>query len=137
MKKKWSRHWGSSKQPRKQRKFVYNAPLHVRQRLVSATLDKKLRKEFGRRSMSVRKGDEVAVMRGKYAGKSGKIIRVDLKKLKIYAENIKMKKPSGAEVDAALDASNVRLIKLNMEDVKRRKFLEKKKLHIGAEKVKK
>ncbi len=126
MKKKWSRHWKSSRQPRKQRKFVYNAPLHARQKLVSATLDKKLRKEFGKRSMGVRRGDEVLVMRGKYAGKIGKVVRVDLKKLRIYVENVKAKKPSGAEVDAALDASNVKIVKLNMEDKKRRLFMEKK-----------
>ena len=31
-----------SKQPRKQRKFLYNAPLHVRRKIMSAHLSKEL-----------------------------------------------------------------------------------------------
>ena len=126
MRKKWSRYWIASKQPRKQRKYRYQAPLHARQRLVSSMLDKKLRKEFNKRSLPIRRGDEVIIMSGSFKGKTGKIARVDLKKLKIFIEGIKRKKVSGQEVDAAIDPSYVKITKLEMDDKKRRKFLARR-----------
>lgn len=128
MRKKFSRKWIKSKQPRKQRKYRYNAPLHVRQKLVSAILDKKLREEFKKRSMPLRKGDEVLIMRGKFKKKSGKISRVDLKRLKIFVENIKRKKVSGQEVEIVIDPSNVKIIKLNLDDKMRKRILMRKEV---------
>ncbi|MCD6381372.1 MAG: 50S ribosomal protein L24, partial [Candidatus Aenigmarchaeota archaeon] len=68
MEKKFSKKWVSSKEPRKQRKYRYNAPLHIRQKLVSAHLTKELRNELGIRSLPVRKNDRVKIMRGKFKG---------------------------------------------------------------------
>ena len=126
--KPFSPHWNSSKQPRKQRKFRYNAPLHIRQKLVSAHLDKPLRNEYKVRSMSVRKGDEVVVLRGQYRKRKGVVARVNLKEMKIFIDGLKRKKVSGQEVDVALDASNIMITKLNLDDKKRRKFIERKKV---------
>jgi len=136
MKKKWSSNWNSSKQPRKQRKFRYNAPLHVRQSLVAATLDKKLRKEFGKRSLSVRRGDEVLVMRGSFKGKIGKVSSVDLRESKVYIETVKRKKVSGQEIEVPVDPSNLKIVRLYMEDKKRRKFFERKKTKVEKKKEK-
>ena len=80
MKSKFSITWRHSKQPRKQRKYLRNAPLHIRQKLIHANLSKELREETGKRSLPVRKGDEMKVLRGKFKGQTGKVIRVDLKK---------------------------------------------------------
>src|SRR3989338_824610 len=126
MKKEFSIKWISSRQPRKQRKYRYNAPMHVRQRLVSAHLEKTLRKEYNKRTLTVRKGDEVKIMRGQFRGTRGKISKVDMKRLKVYVENAKMKKVSGQEVEAPIDPSNVMITKLNFDDKKRRKFLARK-----------
>ena len=63
MKAKFSKKWKSSKQPRKQRKYRAEAPLHVKHKLVSANLSKELRKKYGRRSFPLRKGDTVLVKR--------------------------------------------------------------------------
>ncbi|MBI4174950.1 MAG: 50S ribosomal protein L24 [Candidatus Aenigmarchaeota archaeon] len=125
--KEFSIKWKSSTQPRKQRKYRYNAPTHVRRALVSAHLEKSLRKEYGKRSLPVRKGDEVRVMTGEFRGVRGKVSRVDLKSLKIYVENAKVKKVSGQEVEAPIDPSNVMITKLEFEDKKRRKFIARKK----------
>ncbi len=92
MKQKWSKNWVSSVQPRKQRKYRYNAPLHVRQKLVSSHLSETLKKRYNKRSMPVRKGDEVMVVRGMFRGKRGVVDRVDLSKLKVYVDEIKVKK---------------------------------------------
>ncbi len=131
MKTQFSRSWISSKQPRKQRKYRYNAPLHIRQKLVSAHLDKALKKLYKKRALSVREGDEVVVVRGAFRKQHGKIIRVDLKKLKIYVDNVKRKKVSGQEVEVSIDPSNVIITKLNMDDKKRQKFLRRKDIKIS------
>lgn len=113
-------------QPRKQRKYRHNAPLHVRHRLISAHLDKALRKEYKKRSLPLRKGDEVKIMRGRFSGVRGKITRVDLKRLKAYVDSAKVKKVSGQEVEAALEPSNLLITKPDLEDKKRRKFMARK-----------
>jgi len=123
----FSRSWISSKQPRKQRKYRYNAPLHIRQKLVSAHLNKSLRNEYKTRSMSVRKGDEVVVVSGKYKKRKGTVARVDLKEMKIFLDGIKRKKISGQEVDVPIEPSNIMITKLNLDDKRRRKFIERKK----------
>ena len=43
-----------SKQPRKQRKALYNAPAHARVKHLSSTLSKDLRADLGKRSLPVR-----------------------------------------------------------------------------------
>lgn len=133
MKKKFSVRWKSSKQPRKQRKYRYNAPMHVRQKFVAAHLSRELRKEFGKRSLGVRKGDEVVVLTGKHKDKKGKVSKVDLKKIKIFIENVKASKVSGQEVETPLDPSNVVITKLNLDDSKRKEILEKSRKSIQQE----
>lgn len=122
--KKWSRKWKSSKQPRKQRKYRKNAPLHIRHKLVSVHLSKELQKKYKRRSFPVRKGDEVEIMRGNYKKKTGKVSRVDLKKMKVYIEGITRKKVAGTEVQVPFHPSNLRIISL-FEDKKRLKALNR------------
>ena len=126
MRKKFSRHWVKSRQKRKQRKYRHNAPLHLRQKLVSAHVEKALKKSYGKRSLPVRKGDEVMVLRGEFRKKKGNVTRVDLKKLKIYIENVKKKKVSGQETEVAMDPSNVMITKLNLDDRMRKKSLQRR-----------
>jgi large subunit ribosomal protein L24 len=124
--KEFSINWNKSVQARKQRKYRYNAPTHIRHKLVSAHLDKALRKELKKRSLPVRKGDEIKVLVGDHRGKSGKVARVDLKRLKVFVEEIKTRKVSGQEVQVALEPSNLVITKLNLDDKKRKKFLTRK-----------
>ena len=69
MKKKFSREWIRSKQPRKQRKYNYNAPLHIKGKFMAAHLSKDLMKKYNRRSIRVRKGDKVILLRGQFKKK--------------------------------------------------------------------
>ncbi|MBI5347443.1 MAG: 50S ribosomal protein L24 [Candidatus Aenigmarchaeota archaeon] len=116
----------SSRQPRKQRKYRYNAPQHRRRKMISASLDKSLRKSYGR-SVPVRKGDDVKIMRGEFRGKTGKVSRTDTKKMKIYIENIKVKKANQQEVPAPIDPSNVMIMKLNLDDKMRKKAVSRRR----------
>lgn len=114
-----------SKQPRKQRKAIYEAPLHKRQKLMAAHLSKELREKFGKRSIPVRKGDEVKVMRGDFKGKKGKVVKVDLKKLRVYVDSVTRKKSTGEEVKVPLHPSNLMIINADMSDKKRVKIIER------------
>lgn len=126
MKKLFSTRWKSSKQPRKQRKYRYNAPLHIRQKLVSSHLSPDLRKLYTRRALPLRRGDEVLVVRGEHKGRKGKVGRINLKTLKVFVENIKRKKANGQEVYIPLDPSNLMIINTNMDDKKRLKIVRRK-----------
>jgi len=115
-----------SKKPRKQRKFLYQAPLHLRRKMLAAHLSKELREKYKTRSLPVRKGDEVEVMRGEYKGRKGKIIRVDTKKYKVYVEGITRKRTDGTERLVPIHPSNLKIINLNLEDKRRVKILERR-----------
>ncbi len=131
MKKKFSKHWKSSKQPRKQRKYAANAPLHLKRKLLSVNLSKELRKKHGKRNIPLRKGDVVKIMRGKFKGKQGKVTDAKTKMRKIFIEKIQIRKKDGSSVNVPLKASNLQIIELNTEDRKRMKkmFIEKENLN--------
>ena len=112
MKKKFSTHWKGSKQPRKQRKYLANAPLHLRKKFVSINLSKELRKKEGKRNLPAKKGDKVKIFSGKFKGKTGKILEVNLKRAKIIVENIQVKKQDGSKANIKLQPSNLQIIEL-------------------------
>jgi len=67
----WSNLWKKSKDRRKQRKYQYNAPQHIRQKFVAVHLSKELRKKYSIRALPVRSGDKVTVLRGQFKGHVG------------------------------------------------------------------
>ena len=121
MKSEFNKSWNSSKQPRKQRKFVANAPNHIKRTLLGATLDKKLREKYGMRSVEVRKGDEVKIMRGKFAKKQGKVGKVDVKHTRIQIDGLQRAKLGGEKVETWFHPSNVKIIVLDDSDNRRMK----------------
>ncbi len=125
MKNEWSSKWVSSKQPRKQRKYRHNAPLHIRRKFLSAHLSPVLRKRHSKRSFPVRKGDEVLVMTGSMKGRKGIIERVSVRESKVYIENIKAKKADGSEVLRPIQPSNLMITVLKVEDKMRGRALER------------
>lgn len=127
MKSKFSTHWRKSRQTRKQRKYQANAPVHIKHKmLLTAHLSKDLRKKYGKRSFSVRKGDNVKVMVGKFRGKSGKIVSVDTKNGKIAIENMQMKKKDGSKINVYFNASNLLIQELELGDKYRVEALNRK-----------
>ena len=124
MKKKFSTAWKASKQPRKQRKYKANAPLHLRKKVLSVSLSKDLKKKYGIRNIPLRKEDMIKVLRGKFKKKQGKVKSIKLKLEKIYIEGIQTKKNDGSKVDVPLRASNLQIIELNTDDKRRMKRIE-------------
>ncbi len=119
MKNAWSKNWVSSVQPRKQRKYRANAPLHIKQSFLSSHLSPELRKTYGKRSIRVRTGDKVRVVRGQYKGQSGKVERVDVKNSKVFVTKIEQIRKDGTKSLVPLEPSNLMIIELNTEDKKR------------------
>jgi len=116
-----------SKKPRKQRVKLTKMPLHQKKRQVCANLSKELRKSLKKRSLPVRKGDTVKILRGKFKGKTGKVMRVELAKARVYIEKISRKKVDGTEVPVPFDASNLQIVTLDGSDERRIKQVGGKK----------
>ncbi len=108
-----------SSQPRKQRKFRYQAPLNIRHKFMGAMLSSELREKHGVKSLSVRAGDTVKILRGDHKGTEGKVTAVDLKKITIDVDGVTVAKADGTEVPRPVPPSNVMITKLELKDERR------------------
>ncbi|MEL9940063.1 MAG: 50S ribosomal protein L24 [Ignisphaera sp.] len=113
-------------QPRKQRKRLFNLPLHLRWRLLTAPLSEDLRKELGIKRLYIRSGDVVRIVRGDWKGHEGKVVNVDLKRGRIYIEGVTIKKADGTDVYYPIHPSKVIIVKLGEVDEVRRKIIERR-----------
>ncbi len=116
-----------TKQPRKKRKALYQAPLHVKQKLAHIHLSKDLRKKMKARSLVAKKGDKVKVVRGEFRGREGKISEVDLRRMRLFVEGLVHKKQGGKEVPAAIHPSNCILVEYQEPKHKMKKKRQKEK----------
>jgi large subunit ribosomal protein L24 len=113
--------------PNKQRKLLYQAPDHVRHGLFAAHLSPELRSSHLVKSLPVRSGDTVRLMRGDHKGFEGKITRLDLSEYRIYVEGLTREKVDGTTIFVPIHPSKVLITRLNLDDKWRRKVLERKK----------
>lgn len=127
MEKQWSKSWKASTQIRKQRKYVHNAPLHIKHRLMSSSLSKELRTEYKTRSIPVRKGDTVKVISGSGKGKSGKVTKVSLAKMAVYIEGVDVLRADATKSLYPVHPSNIQITKLDLSDKKRVEKIKKLK----------
>ena len=115
----------NSKQPRKQRKNLYNAPKHKRNRSMAVHLAEDLLLEYKIRSIPVRKGDTVKIMRGALKGHVDKVAKVNLKKCMVTIENATIAKADGTQLPKWIHPSNLLITKLDLSDPWRKEKLEK------------
>jgi large subunit ribosomal protein L24 len=97
----------------------------IRKKKEASMLSKELLKEHKTRSLGVRKGDIVFVMRGEYKGMEGRVTRLD-KKNRIYIDGITREKADGNTVFVPIHTSKVKISKLNLKDKRRKEILERK-----------
>ena len=119
--------WKNSVQPRKQRKYQYNAPYHVKGKFLGTHLSKELQGKYKTRSVRVKVGDKVKILRGNNKGKEGKVERVDVQRTKVYIAKVESVKPDGNKVSVGLHPSSLVITELNLDDKKRKAKLEGKK----------
>ncbi|MBI4452635.1 50S ribosomal protein L24 [Candidatus Woesearchaeota archaeon] len=125
MKTIFSTSWKGSRKPSKQKKYMANAPLHIKQKLVSSHLSRELRKKFSKRGIPLRKGDKVKVMRGNFKKQEGKVERIELKNTRVMVSGIEYTKKDGTKKMRAFHPSNLMITELNLDDKLRQKSLEK------------
>ena len=113
--------------PSKQRLEIYKAPLHKRRKFFDAPLSKELREKLGVKRLPVRAGDEVLIMRGSFAGKVGKVVKVDHKRVRLHIEGVMIKKADGTPVYYPIHPSNVMIVKADISDDVRKKIIERRK----------
>ncbi len=114
-----------SKRPGKQRKRLFNAPLHKKRKWLSSHLEENLLLKYDRRNMPVIKGDTVKVMRGSYRGHEDKVAKVDVKSGYVEVEGVTIIKADGKKIPRLLHSSILLITKLNLTDKWRREKLEK------------
>ncbi|MEM3978161.1 MAG: 50S ribosomal protein L24 [Fervidicoccaceae archaeon] len=119
-----------SKKPSKQRKAMFQAPLHIRRKFMTAPLSGELVEKYGVKRLPVRKGDKVRIMRGEFTGVEGKVTRVDLRKMRIYVEGVTRQRMDGTPVFVPIHPSKVMIIELDLSDQKRKELIEKKKKQV-------
>ena len=121
--KKFSNEWKKSTQPRKQRKYIYNIPMHLKGKLLTAPLSEELRKKHGIRSLRVCVGDKVKIMRGQYQKKSGKVEKVDTKNSRVYVTGVEFTKKDGSRTLYPIHASKVMIEECKTD---KKRFQQKK-----------
>src|SRR3989304_6839161 len=114
------------KDPGKQRKMLFNAPAHLRHKIMSAPLSPELVKSRGAKTLPVRKGDTIRIMRGDHKGFEGKIQRVDLSEYRIYVEGLTREKVDGTAIFVSVHPSKVMIKNLGLDDKWRKDILKRK-----------
>lgn len=102
-----------------------SASLHLRGKTMSAPLGPDLREEYGFRSLSIREGDKVRLLRGDFEGMEGEVAEVDRDSQRITIEGVETAKADGTEVSTPIHPSNVEIIGLERDDM-RDKIIERR-----------
>ena len=93
---------------------------------MSVHLSRDLRESYGFRSLPIRSGDRVRVLRGDYKGYEGRVTRVDREKYRVFIDGITREKADGSTTPTPIHYSKIEIIRLNLEDDWRKKILERK-----------
>ena len=81
-------------------------------------LSKELKEKYKKKTLPVRKGDKVKIMRGQFKGKIGTVEKVSAKLTKVYVQNIGRQKRDGSKSFYPLHPSNIMITEI-IEDKKR------------------
>jgi len=112
-------HMRPSSKARKQRKRQIEAPLHQRKKMLRGHLAPKYLEAGKKRSLTIRKGDQVRIMRGEHKGEEGKVENVNLKNLTITIEGVTQAKADESQSARMIHASNIMIIRPDMSDRRR------------------
>ena len=117
--REFSLSWKSSKNPKKQRKYRHEAPLHLRRKMMRVHLAKDLSIKHKIRNIGIRKGDKVRIIKGDFKKAEGKVERVDAKNYRLFVAGIERAKKDGTKALVPIAPSNMIIIDLDTEDKRR------------------
>lgn len=109
-----------TRQPRKQRLRLHTRPMHVAAKAIRAHLSEALLLKYKRRSVTLRVGDTVRVLRGDYRGHTGKVVTVDHSTGRVTVEGVTVRKSDATEVSKPVFPSVLLATKLDLADRRRR-----------------
>jgi large subunit ribosomal protein L24 len=115
-----------TRKPSKQRKKIVLATEKEILKMMKVRLSEKLREKYRTRSVSVRKGDSVKILRGDFTGIEGKIIETDRHNQKVTVEGVTKEKVSGEQTRVPVHISNVEMTTMDTGDRWRSDKFEKK-----------
>ncbi len=113
-----------TKNQKLQRKGLLYAPLHKKKKSMHVALSRDLRMQLKRRSLGIRKGDEIRIIKGKFKNTQGTVTKVDLKNMKIYIDTAVVKKKSGGQVQVPISTAKLRITKLITTDKNRQRLTQ-------------
>ncbi len=109
----------------KVKKNLWINPLHKRNgTMTKASLSDGLKEKYGRRSIRVRVGDSVKLVRGEYSGIEGKVQKVFASEGLVTVEGITREKIAGGTKQVRIHYKNVFVTNLNLHYKPRRESLE-------------
>jgi len=117
--------------------FLSTVPLYVRRKQMSAPLTPELFEEHKTRSMQVREGDTVTIMRGNFAGVEGKVTNVNYKNGRLTIDGVTREKADGTAIGVPVHPSKVVIKSLNLDDKRRKEIVERRSPVKAKAKVKK
>ncbi len=97
---------------------------------MSAPLSPELKGKYGIRSLPIRKGDKVRIIRGDYRGTEGEVLSVFRKKYRIAIKGLTRKKTDGTEIPIPIHPSKVVITKPNLGDNARKDILERRGVEV-------
>jgi large subunit ribosomal protein L24 len=116
----------SSDKPSKVRSRMFNAPLHKLGKIINARLSDDLRTKYAFKTVRIKKGDSVKIVRGEYAGVEGKVTGVNVENGTISVEGVYRERVKGEQTPVMITASKVMITSLNLEDKLRKTRFESK-----------
>jgi len=105
-----------SARPGKQRKTRYSAHSCKKHKLLAAPLSSELRTTYGRRSVPVRTGDTVKIVRGDFSGVEGKVSDIDTVRQRLFVEGVTREKVAGTSEKVTVHCTKVMITRLNLDD---------------------
>lgn len=125
-----------SKQPRKQRKALFNYKNHQRSKLLSTRVADFVREEYGIKTVPLRVGDDVRVVKGEFKDFEGEVIEIT-KDLRAKIKEVTFDKADGTQFHPTIHISKLIITKLTKEkklDPWRAKIIDRKALYGFREK---
>ena len=119
-----------SKQPRKQRKALYNRSNYQKSKLFTTRVADFLRDEYGIKKLPIRTGDQVRVVKGEFKDFEGEIIEI-VPNQRVKVKECVFEKTDGTQFHPAIHISNVIITKFKDErkmDPWRASMIERKAL---------
>jgi len=115
--------------------MLFEAPDHRRYKIFTASLSPELQATQKVKSLPLRSGDTVRILRGDHKGFEGKITKVNRKKYRVNIEGLTREKVDGTAILVHIHPSKVMITSLNLDDKWRKKIIERKK--VAEEKMEK